>query len=324
MKKQLSMILLLLLTAITSIHCGAARGTTFQENGEVEASTNSLVSAQKLDLFLDQIHFDGVFWSAFEIHIMDETESQLLACTGGDGFSDAIITFAQLKNQFVIDDGIKLEADTPIVVRFIEKKSAPRCPNGYVGTVDSKSADRVLGKQSMTYRELNTKLIEFPKVATVGFTKGDQASWPVVTKDPVSDGVLSVDQIKIRSGINYGEWSQPEWAVALYQEGYDIPVACTDISEVDKLGILYATMDYDFFDADNREVRLTDFDLSANYRAKLLEFDWGNCQDLLDEEKSFDTQVSFFGATRLMLLTELLDDVQSLNGFGDYIRLTAR
>jgi len=324
--------------AFATIQCSAlSRGDEIDIQGSVAASTNNLVSPQPLDLFLDQIKFSGHLGSdalfnshrLFEIHLMNEDESLLLACVGHNQraslakMGEAYITYGEIKAQFIADQNTNLESNTPVVVRFIEKHQGESCPSGYLGNSQEGHSDLVLDQIETTYGQLTNQKLIFEGVATVGFVKGDQASWPIEKTPLVANGALSVDQLKIQD-VNFGEASSPELALMLYEKNNPLAIGCTDLWDVDSDAVIYGTLRYDFTDADDTDIRLNDLDADQQYVLKLVELDNGNCIDLLDESTQNGVGVTVLESTDDVEFDQLVDSEIELGNDTDYIRLITR
>ena len=338
MIKKITQIMTLVAVSVLMQQCASlSRGDQIENQGSVVAATNSLVAPESLDLFLDQIQFKGhlgddVLFNEhpdFEIHIMNEDESTLLACVGPNQkasllkMAEDFITYGEIKAQFVVGKNVILDPETPIVARFIEKRMGASCPSGYQVDPENQNSDLMLAKVETTFGELVESKIEFGNVATAGFVKSEQPSWPLTQIPLKANGVLSADQLKI-SDMNFGEATSPELALMLFEKNETLPIACTDLWDIDSDEVTYGTLRYDFIDADETDVRLSDLDATKKYILKLVELDNGDCVDLLAEDTQVGVGVSILDQTGEINYADLVDSKIPLSDDADYVRLITR
>ncbi len=304
----------LLLTSL--IQCTSlARGDQVQATGEVASSTNNLFQPTKIDLYLDQIKFDGHLGSDtivnthpdFEIHIMDQAETKLLACvssiqkTSLGSMGEDFITYAHIEAPFVASIDAPFAADTPVTLRFIEKHTNSSCPLGYDGgnpnIQNDSNADRVLAKEHIKFGELTTQKIIFENTATTAFKTAAQDFWAVEETPTEVNGILSADQILLNDAVDFGEFTSPELALLIYEVGQDHPEACADLWDVDADDVLYGTMRYDFLDSEDRDVRLSALNPAKSFVLKLVELDEADCLHLLKNEDGIGIGVAVLDVT---------------------------
>lgn len=326
-KRHLKILLVILIAGVLS-RCSCGPEKT-EATGSEEESTNGLVDPQPIDLFLDAIRLEIDVntggWenldndAEIEIHIMDENEETLLACTGSserlimEDLREDIL-YAQMNAQFNASSGTVFDDSTPIVLRLINKGAHDPCPSGYdsseTGSNGSDIApDRVVAGVSLNYDALFSGAVDIDGAATVYFkTEEDDPFEPEEAADQTG-GDLAINQVYLsEEEFNDDESSHPEVELFLAPFGSFDFIACVDLEAVEAGSLMYAELDFAFQDTDENAVTLDDLDEDTAYWLILAEMDEDRCPDssaLSDGE--YDLLATTGSLTRDDLLADEVD-----------------